>query len=303
MSTDLEVAPCPMGCPVADVVVCISKDLIHGVGGEFQVVRCEQCALVRTNPRPTADDIGAYYPAEYSPHATLSRTAGWRSKLQALAGLRDHWLPDIPPGHVLEIGCANGDFLVHMKSLGWTVEGIEPGSVPAGVAGSKGLHIQNTTVESAEPPTQPADLVVAWMALEHFHHPVDALRKLAGWSAADASLVVSLPNLNGLSFRLFERYWYDLDVPRHLYHFTPETATSMLAASGWRVERVVYQRSVRELALSFSFWISARSKDARISRWSSWAANSSLASYVLVPLGYFLAWRKKTRMTVWAKRI
>src|SRR5436190_7312462 len=63
----LEERPCPLGCAQADEPVLVARDRLHGRPGEFRVVRCRACGLMRTNPRPTAASIGRYYPDEYGP--------------------------------------------------------------------------------------------------------------------------------------------------------------------------------------------------------------------------------------------
>ena len=39
-----------------------------GPGLWFAVVRCENCGLAYTNPRPSPATIGRFYPADYRPH-------------------------------------------------------------------------------------------------------------------------------------------------------------------------------------------------------------------------------------------
>jgi Methyltransferase domain len=302
MPEAMETSLCPMGCEPGDHPVCIARDLIHGIGGSFHVVRCATCGLARTDPRPSSEEIGVYYPSDYSPHVSMPSASGWKSRLRNLVDLRDHWLPPVQPGHALEVGCASGEFLEEMTRRGWTVEGIEPAAAPATAALGRGYHVQHSTMESAGPPEIAPDLVVGWMVVEHLHRPVESLRALAEWSTPNASLVISVPNMSGISFKLFRQYWYDLDVPRHLFHFTPTTVSDLLGAAGWHVERIVFQRSVRELAFSWSFWVANRFKSRRLARAAEKAAASSLANVALLPLGYVLAWRGKTRMTIWATK-
>ena len=46
-----------------------------------------------------------------------------------------------------------------------------------------------------------------------------------------------MPNLSSWQARLFGRHWQHLDVPRHLYHFTPGTLARLLIDAGFQIVR------------------------------------------------------------------
>ena len=46
----------------------VGKDKLHKKNGCFSVVRCNQCGLVYTNPRPTEETIQHFYPSDYVPY-------------------------------------------------------------------------------------------------------------------------------------------------------------------------------------------------------------------------------------------
>ena len=59
---ELETVRCP-GCSGGDFDPILSaRDHLTGLGTEFAVVRCTSCDLVVTNPRPTSDSLGYFYP-------------------------------------------------------------------------------------------------------------------------------------------------------------------------------------------------------------------------------------------------
>jgi hypothetical protein len=68
MNSNLETKPCPLGCSVSDETVLTGRDLLHDLPGEYTVVKCNSCGLMRTNPRPTPEAIGTYYPDDYGPY-------------------------------------------------------------------------------------------------------------------------------------------------------------------------------------------------------------------------------------------
>ncbi|MEJ7712387.1 MAG: hypothetical protein WKF84_21660 [Pyrinomonadaceae bacterium] len=57
-----------MGCAPDDEPLFGGRDRLHDLPGIFQVVKCRVCGLMRTNPRPTPEAIGFYYPENYGPY-------------------------------------------------------------------------------------------------------------------------------------------------------------------------------------------------------------------------------------------
>ena len=314
MSEDviLESVPCPMGCTLSDEVVLVGRDMLHSIPGEYAVVKCNCCGLMRTNPRPTASTIGKYYPDDYGPYLGTAisvsqvRSSFWnrvRAIVRRVFDSRAQSIPAVPPSNMLEIGCASGAFLQEMALRGWNVEGVEFSEAPAAAARSLGFRVQAGALEMAEKPLQPVDLVVGWMVLEHLHDPVACLRKLRDWSTDGAMIAISVPDAGALEFRLFRSEWYALQLPGHLYHFTPETLTALLRRGGWEVERVFHQRSYSNMTMSASY-MAKRLGWHRLSgllQKVSWPAG--IWFYIVFPMCWLLAAVGQTgRMTVWARK-
>lgn len=281
---ELEDRRCPLGCPPADRLVVEGQDRLHGIPGRYRIVECRRCGLMRTNPRPTQGTIGVYYPDDYAPYAALpaaaeampSRRPRWRRWLIARLGLQSRQLPSITPGRLLEVGCASGQWLEGMGRQGWQVEGIEFSEAAARQARARGLAVQTASVETARPPSEPVDVIAAWMVLEHLHEPIAALRRLRDWTRDDGWLLAAVPDAGALPRRLFGERAYDLHLPNHLYHYTPATMETLLRAAGWRLERVCWQRNANTLLWSFEYLAADRGWKRRLAamRWlrTSWAA-------------------------------
>lgn len=305
----LEDCSCPLGCPVHDEVVLTGHDRWYNRPGEFQVVRCRTCGLMRTNPRPTMESIHFYYPDDYQPHAAISANIGPISLLYKRVAhrlLNMERLPSLQPGRMLEFGCGSGKFLHRMAKQGWEVEGIEIAETPARTAQDLGYTVFIGALESAPTPPHLYDLVVGWMVLEHLHQPVEALRKLLDWTRPGGWLVASVPNAAALEFRVFADAWYALELPRHLHHFTPTTLKRVLEASGWRMERILHQRTLANLAGSAGYVLRDsryRGKLVGLARILLGFHSSGLAHILTFPLAFLLAGFGQTgRMTVWARK-
>jgi SAM-dependent methyltransferase len=287
--------------------VLTAPDRLHGVPGEFDVVRCRACGLMRTSPRPTPDTIGRYYPPEYGPHAppATARFAGARRSIRrrivALADRRSTRAPALPPGRLLEIGCGAGAYLRQMRDAGWDVTGLDASPEAGDLARAHGLEVIAGRLEEAPDPAEPFDLVVGWMALEHLHDPALALRRLHDWTRPGGRLALSTPDAGGLLFRTFGQDWYCLQVPTHLHHFTPGTLGRLLGQNGWAVERTFHHRTLDDVFTSTRMRLERTRPGWPFIRLLP--AAGGRAHYLAFPAAMVAAAAGQTgRMTVWARR-
>ncbi|MBN1309937.1 MAG: class I SAM-dependent methyltransferase [Anaerolineae bacterium] len=309
----LEHRPCPLGCQPDDELVLVAHDRLRDLPGEFPVVRCRTCGLMRTNPRPTPETIGYYYPEDYGPHVgtRIAPRVNRDKPIQWWKYLRRHVfefnterLPLQQPGRMLEIGSASGVFLHQMALRGWHVQGIEFAKGPAGAALDLGYAVHIGRVETAPDPIQPYDLIVGWMVLEHLHEPVTALRKLHGWLAPDGWLVLSIPNAASLEFRLFRNDWYALQAPTHLYHYTPATLGQLLGYTDWYIERLFHHRVLNNLPGSLGHVLQRYGLHGRLTTLLvEFPERAWHVQHILYPIAFLMAAFGQTgRMTVWARK-
>ncbi len=310
---DLESKPCPLGCLPEDHFVLTGRDRLHNLPGEFTIVKCHRCGLMRTNPRPTPEAMGFYYPDDYGPYQGTrvdlpAQTGKMLLKAKRLAKrifeFNTFRMPNLPSGRMLEIGCASGAFMHRMAALGWEVEGLEFSTKAAERARSLGYPVCTATIEDAPDPTNTFDLIVGWMVLEHLHAPILALQKLRRWTKKGGWLVLSIPNNGSLEFRIFKAAWYALHLPNHLYHYTPKSLEKVLDAGGWQLEQIHHQRVMSNLSGSLGYFIEGWPGCSRLSRFLIvFPEKAGVLHCLLFPIAYLLALLGQTgRMTVWARR-
>jgi len=273
----LEEAPCDWcGSREADVLVR-GRDRAHGLPGEFAVVRCHECGLARTHPRPTPDSLASAYPEAYPEHRSgrpggrpprgLRRWAlvngrgyplgrPWPAPLRALAqplaalalaGRRCHvYVPYQGGGRMLDFGCGTGRYVAQMAEAGWQAEGIDTGPEAVRRGREAGLTLHLGTLPGADLPAESFDAVTMWQALEHVPSPKATLLAARRLLRAGGRLVVVCPRLDSLAARWFGTYWFAWELPRHLWHFTSATLGRHVVGAGFEVLRV---RSVRRPAI------------------------------------------------------
>ena len=310
----LEDVACPLNCPGEDEFVLTGCDMLHGSPGEFSVLKCRSCGLMRTSPRPTSDTIVSYYPPDYGPYVGTrieQQSSSWFSGIKNLVrplamrvfDSKTEALPPMRPGRLLEIGCASGSFLHKMAGRGWQVEGVEFSKQPAEAAGRLGYKVYAGQMETAPEPVNPVDLIVGWMVLEHLMDPVGSLKKMNEWASPDAWLVLSVPNAGSIEFEIFKDKWYALQLPTHCYHFTPESLTKVLRLGGWELENIHHQRSVTNLLVSLAYVMESKGWKRLGKRLRDFAFAGGICFYLLFPVAWVLAVFGQTgRMTVWARK-
>ena len=309
----LEDVSCPLGCRKTDEVVFTGHDLLHDLPGEYTVVKCRTCGLMRTNPRPTPATIGFYYPDDYGPYVgtrvqqARPKPAGWIKKLfkplfRRVFNFNVTTLPTMAPGRMLEVGCASGAFLHQMAGQGWQVQGIEFSEKAAQAAAQLGYRVHAGPLETAPQPEEPFDLIVGWMVLEHLHDPIGCLRKLQGWVKPGGYLVLSVPNANSIDFRFFKKYCYANHLPNHLFHFTPHALSHVLQVSGWMLEKIHHQRVLSNLIASTGYVLRDKGYAKLGQKFIDFPERAGRWNYVLYPLAWLLSVFGQTgRMTVWAR--
>ena len=243
-----------------------------GTGLWFAVVQCHDCGLCFTNPRPTPESIGQFYPDVYRPHhASKSRKRPrWRLRLPTPWRQRGKDYPVIPrhgEGRLLDFGCGGGRYMERMHREGWQVTGLDTSEAAIRRVRNE-CGLPGLVGSLPHPELEPGgfDVVTMWHSLEHVHTPLAILREAHRVLAPGGQLVIAVPNIDSAPFRWFGRAWYGLDLPRHLTHFTPATLHLMLERAGFRPNPV---RMVRH-----SDWMRQSAKLARRYRqgppWRRW---------------------------------
>jgi SAM-dependent methyltransferase len=269
--TDFEIGNCTLcGASGASLVYRNCRDRRHWLPGRFDLVRCRDCGLVRTDPRPSVGSIAEFYPPSYvSFAAEVPSTSAWYAVLRSVVrlpyvlryGSADPWFRPSDTNRLLDVGCGTGVYLQAMGNLGWSVRGVEPDAAAAARAAER-LGVQPDRifvgrVEDADFPPETFDLVTMAHVLEHLHHPRGVLERIRRWLRPGGMIRLWLPNFESIESRVFRKLWFGLDVPRHLYHFGPHTIRATLETVGFSVERVVPQYQANTLSGSLRHTVDA----------------------------------------------
>jgi SAM-dependent methyltransferase len=229
-----ESVPCVLcGSADAEPIVAVADWRYGLTDAVFRIVRCASCQLSWLDPRPAASDIGRFYPAPYYDRR-LPESGG--PDRVAAHGLRPEAMAERAAlcgdgERVLDVGCADGGFLEHMRGLGWEVQGVERSPEAAASGRSqRGIPIIDKPLTAAGLPREHYDVITFWASLEHVHDPVAYLTEARRLLRSGGRVVILIQNFASPTVR--HLHW-GLDPPRHLYHFTPRTMTAALRRAGF----------------------------------------------------------------------
>jgi 2-polyprenyl-3-methyl-5-hydroxy-6-metoxy-1,4-benzoquinol methylase len=191
--------------------------------GGFQLVRCDGCSMVYTNPVLAEMATGAFYDragAEYlSPEKLESDYAEVRFERE-LRIFRTH----CPRGSVLDVGCSSGAFLYQLKKRhpqDYQICGTDVSRAPLEHAAKMGVPVIRDDFP-AHVFEAPFDAVTFWAVMEHLFEPQLFLQKAAAVLKPGGLCFMLVPNLKSLAVKLLGakyRYIY----AEHLNYFTPAT--------------------------------------------------------------------------------
>lgn len=211
-------------------------------GRQFTIAGCGQCTLRFTQDVPTQDHIGAYYKSEdYISHTNTSKGLinGLYQKVRAVtmkqkaATVKQY--TGLQKGSLLDVGCGTGSFLHTMRVQGWQVTGLEPDAGAREMAQQLyGLAVRPSH-EIFELSAGTYNAITLWHVLEHVHQLHEYVAQLKQLLTQNGKLFIAVPNYTSRDAQTYGTYWAAYDVPRHLYHFSPQSMNVLLQQHGLKV--------------------------------------------------------------------
>lgn len=233
------------------------------VENKFTVYKCQSCFAVFLSPFPTQEETGKFYPKNYYSYDTAEPDGFFENLKKKIieskmdAGVAMNWkerllvfifqnkFSGIPlyrkdNGKFLDIGCGSGKNLNLLNRYGWDTYGIELDANAVQYAKSQGLKVEKSFIETADFGGIKFDSIRIWHVFEHLTDPQKATEKLKGWLADDGEILMALPNAKSWARMVFGRYWYGLDVPRHVISYSPETLSFLMEKNGLKISELKY---------------------------------------------------------------
>jgi len=217
----------------------------------FSYVRCKRCGLVQMNPQPLEKEIRRRYDTRTGEEYLSYELANEKSFLAlALLALKDAGFDKIEseltaasnllakPPRLLDIGCATGSLLAHLRERGWETTGVEI-SGPQAEYGrrQRNLDVRSLPLEENRFPTDAFNVVLASHLIEHLNAPAALVAEVHRILAPGGRFFVTTPNISGFQARLFRGRWRSA-IFDHLYLFSVKTLSRLLEEKGFIIERI-----------------------------------------------------------------
>ena len=205
----------------------------------FEIVSCNSCELQFTNPRPDENGIGVFYDnPEYVSHTDTNEGLLFRLygfvKTYTLGQKRKLLERISPTRTVLDYGAGSGDFSNELASNGWDVSSFEPDSNACQLIQKKNASIE--LIDSLDMLEDKSKSVIAlWHVLEHVHRLQETIQQFNRILSDDGKLVIAVPNHTSYDAKFYQENWAAYDVPRHLYHFNPQTIETLMESQGFKL--------------------------------------------------------------------
>jgi SAM-dependent methyltransferase len=218
----------------------VAPDRFHGRREKYTLVRCSHCSLVWLSDPPEPQEMGQHYTDAYD---KLISAAGqnspnrWRDRNAAIA-------PFAQSGALLDLGCSSGAFLSTLRGKNWDLFGIEMSAASAHLARSNsGAAVYVGDILDAEYPAESFDVITCFDVFEHLYEPRRVMACIAKWLKPGGIFYVLVPNIDSAEARVFGTYWHGLELPRHLFHYSPRSLQVLAESAGLRQVKLETRRN------------------------------------------------------------
>lgn len=197
--------------------------------GDFKTYRCPACGagwttpLLDTNQAKIAPDQGGQL--SFLIRIFLKERV---SKIRSF----------LKKGKLLDVGCGLGWFVSMFKTdKKIRAVGFEPSekSVERGTH-ELGITIHTGPFKEAFPENE-FDVVTLWHVLEHIPNLDEMLKEIRRILKREGKLFLSVPNFESWQARWTGKNWVYLDIPRHIWQFSPQALQELLQKNGFVLQK------------------------------------------------------------------
>lgn len=211
-------------------------------GKAFELHQNEECDFLETYPRPLKQDLPSYYnSSKYVSHQTSKRNLfDWvyflvrkltlKKKIQLISKFSFNCQT------LLDYGAGVGYFVRKARTAGWDSIGVESSTEARRAANlllENSIFDENHT-KKLKPKTQ--SIISLWHVLEHLPDLKQSINEFERLLSEDGRLIIAVPNFKSYDAHHFKNFWAAYDVPRHLWHFTPQSIVRLFSEFGFELE-------------------------------------------------------------------
>jgi 2-polyprenyl-3-methyl-5-hydroxy-6-metoxy-1,4-benzoquinol methylase len=252
-----------------------AREMMFGVGEEFVYLECESCGSLQIQVAPAS--FSKYYPSCYYSFAPVDSLASMLGSVSYFIGelnqrmrldstfiggvmslpkaflsrfadplVHEHVriLGMTPSSRILDVGCANGMYLISLRLLGFrNLVGIDPYiAKPIEMPGLRLLKKELYELEDN------FDFIVFNHSFEHIPSPERVLRQVHRILENDGKCMIRTPIVPSFAWNNYRAEWIQLDPPRHSFIVSRKGALELAKRCGFRVS------CIRDDSNEMQFW-------------------------------------------------
>jgi SAM-dependent methyltransferase len=222
---------CPICASDGPTLRLQAPDRFHMRTDTYELRECRQCSFVWLDNMPALEEMAYHYGADYHRAVTAS---GETKLLKRWRPTRDKVLKMGRGDALLDVGCSSGGFLRTLQGGPWKLHGLEISPDEARKAEeTSGAEVFVGTVLDAPFVPQRFDVITAFHFLEHAHKLKEVVGRMWEWLKPGGIIYIQVPNIEGFEAHIFKSYWYGLELPRHLWHFSPASLRELFLPAGF----------------------------------------------------------------------
>ena len=217
-----------------------APDRLHGRQQNYTLVRCSACSVVWLTHPPRPDEMHHHYTDAY--HKLISAAGEtsprrWQSRKEELTQFKKS-------GALLDLGCSSGSFLASLRERILGTLWDRDVRRLCKKSGSK-KRCQGVCGDILEAPFPPEsfDVITCFDVLEHLYEPRRVMAKITEWLKPGGIFYVFVPNIDSAEARVFGSYWCGLELPRHLFHYSPASLRYLTKSVGLEEVALVTTRN------------------------------------------------------------
>lgn len=281
------------------------------IEGTYDLFKCKNCGLICIYPQPPSNELSKHYPNDYYSIVeeenithlrkvfTLIQTLYQYSKIRTNESIFFRLINFIfypinsifrstyfvKNGNFLDVGCGMGYFALIMKFLGMNTYGVEPTNFDHELSKQYNLNITRGTLQQANYENDFFDTITLNHVLEHVNDPTEMMMELNRILKIGGRLIIATPISDSLAFKIFGKYWVQLDTPRHLFVFSTEVLKNYSNNHGFKIVQIRHN-SIPIIPIISSIIYFFESKKNR--RYDKNLAQSPLLNILLLPLSLLM---------------
>ena len=206
---------------------------------EFELFENKEYGFLETHPQPV--ELEQYYDSKNYISHTDSKNS-WFEKVYQL--VKNHNISykfnklkvEKKEASLLDFGCGTGDFLAYAKNRNLNVIGIESNENARHIAVKK-LGEKSVSNKKLSEINGQFDFITLWHVLEHLPDLFHFIDQLKSKLKDDGVLMIAVPNHRSFDAQFYKEHWAAYDVPRHLWHFSPESMQKLFNSFGMKIEK------------------------------------------------------------------